>query len=843
MIKNNNQAVIKCMAKKNLKSNLRRSVTIIVAVLLSSFLLFSVFTVGLTYLKMQRLGNIRLNGGDFDAIMYGVTEVQKEFLETDREVEQFGILTVTGTVKETEADKTPGVGLVYADETLWNKMMAPARKFTEGVYPEKVDELMVTEAALKKCGFSDKKIGDEIQFVYESRNQQHEKTFRISGIWNGFGDPNDFYVSKAFCEQQGVDELYDSRCNISFHRKWMSEKEQQAFIEHMDLQKSQRFFYVYEFGNAIILFLGLAGVVLVTCLSAYLLIYNIMYLSIAGNIRYYGLLQTIGMTGKQIRRLLKQQMIWIWGIGSVLGIFFGCGISFFLIPVVIKSVGIQKGMAGEIHISFHPIIFLLTILLTGFTVWYAARKPMKIAESRSPIEALGYQQVSRVRRNHKTRRGKLIWRMAVEQLMRNKKKTLITMLSLAASLSVFVCLITMLHTQSAREYIYNYRGLDMVVSNDTIQNIVTKQDEQDLQQLQGIKQILNKDILDQIRNVKGVSEVFPITCAPAVIPWEPEVADMWMREFYETWMNIPYEDEMQEYKEHPENFGTSLIGITESDFHAINAELEEPVDETAFLNGETCILYRNGLYGLDNEKILGKTIHCTEYGNGKNNRSFKIAGLTDIKDYIALLGYPPTIIVSNHVVDEFTQEPIVFKAGIQYEEEFDERAEQEIQRILLNSPDATDFSWSSKIQLIQKVQKAQGHMMEVGIGIVVVLAIIGVMNYINTSVGNMQNHRKVISIMESVGMTEGQVKKMLVWEGVLYTVGVVLLTLTVGLGIIYSIYQSVNYMGAEFWFPTIPFLGAVVILMGICVVVPLLSYGGLKKSGSLVERIKAGENI
>lgn len=317
------------MAKKNLKSNLRRSVTMIVAVLLSSFLLFSVFTVGLTYLKMQRLGNIRLNGADFDAIMYGVTEVQKELLETDREVEQFGILTVAGTVKETEADKTPGVGLVYADEILWNKMMAPARNFTEGAYPEKVDELMVTEAALKKCGFSDKKIGDEIQFVYESRNQQHEKTFRISGIWNGFGNTNDFYVSKAFCEQQGVDELYDSRCNISFHRKWMSEKEQQVFIEHMNLEKSQRFFYVYEFGNAIILFLGLAGVVLVTCLSAYLLIYNIMYLSIAGNIRYYGLLQTIGMTGKQIRRLLKQQMIWIWGIGSVLGIFFGCGISFF----------------------------------------------------------------------------------------------------------------------------------------------------------------------------------------------------------------------------------------------------------------------------------------------------------------------------------------------------------------------------------------------------------------------------------------------------------------------------------------------------------------------------------
>lgn len=79
---------------------------------------------------MQRLENIHLNGADFDAIMYGVTEVQKELLETDKEVEQFGILTVVGAVKETEADKTLGVGLMYADEILWNEMMAPARSFT-----------------------------------------------------------------------------------------------------------------------------------------------------------------------------------------------------------------------------------------------------------------------------------------------------------------------------------------------------------------------------------------------------------------------------------------------------------------------------------------------------------------------------------------------------------------------------------------------------------------------------------------------------------------------------------------------------------------------------------------
>ena len=70
MLKNNNQPVIHRMAKTNLKSNFRRSITMTVAVMLSSFLLFSVFTVGLTYLKMNKLQNIRLNGADFDAILY-----------------------------------------------------------------------------------------------------------------------------------------------------------------------------------------------------------------------------------------------------------------------------------------------------------------------------------------------------------------------------------------------------------------------------------------------------------------------------------------------------------------------------------------------------------------------------------------------------------------------------------------------------------------------------------------------------------------------------------------------------------------------------------------------------
>lgn len=837
MLKNNNQAVVKRLAKNNLKSNRRRSLSMVLAIMLSSFLLFSVFTVGATYLKMQRQQNIRLNGAEFDAIMYGISEEQKEILEENPTVEHYGVVMVSGVVAETEADKTPGVGLLYADDTYWKKMMAPARKFVKGHYPVEENEVMVTEDALKKCGFSDKKIGDEITFVYEINEKREVETFRISGIWDGYGDTDNFYMSKAFCDKQKLDAVYYGRCHISFCKKWMSDEAQQAFIDSMKLKKSQRLFYVYEYGNATEIFLGLSGIALVTVLSAYLLIYNIMYLSVAGNIRYYGLLQTIGMTGRQIRQLMQKQLLWIGGIGMLAGILIGAGTSFFLIPVVVKTFVSAKEM-GAVQVTFHPIIVLLTVLLTGCTVWYAGRKPTKIAVGSSPVEALEYRVVSSVRKRHKTRKGSLIVRMALEQLTRNKKKTMVTMLSLAASLSVFLCLITLLHTQSAREYSYNYMGLDMVLKNDTINNMVLNRAAEGEEQIQGVHPILNEEFLNEIRQTDGVKEVLPTITVPTIVPWEKEVTDVWMREFYETWMNIPYEDDIEEYQQHPENFGSSLVGITEEDFRALNAEMEQPVDEEAFLSGKTCILYRHGLFGLDEKELRGKQISCEEYVHPENTRTFEIAGMTDVGDYVSLLGFPPTMIVIDDAVKAFTEKPIVFRVGIRYAEEYHKETEDAILSNIEESPNKTDFSWDSKIEQAENVKAAQGHMMEIGFGIVLILGIIGVMNYINTSVGNMQSRQKEISIMESVGMTERQVKKMLVWEGIFYTGGVLFLTLTVGIGITYAIYQTMNYMGAKFWFPALPFLGATLILFVVCIVVPVWTYQKIEKSGSLVERIR-----
>ena len=134
----------------------------------------------------------------------------------------------------------------------------------------------------------------------------------------------------------------------------------------------------------------------------------------------------------------------------------------------------------------------------------------------------------------------------------------------------------------------------------------------------------------------------------------------------------------------------------------------------------------------------------------------------------------------------------------------DRNTEAQIKRAMTTSPNRKAFSYDSKLEAMKQVEKAQNNMMGIGVGITVLLALIGIMNYINTVCGNIQNRQVELAVMESVGMTDRQTRKMLVREGLLYAGLSLLLTGTAGLGITYFIYQSMNYMGIPFMIPAVP---------------------------------------
>ena len=261
MLANNNQRVIRRMAIQSLKSNKRRSLIMFLAILLSAFMLFSVFTVGITYFKMQRVQNIRLNGAEFDAIMYGLTPEQQKTCEKNPDIVKTGVIGLCGSILETDADDTINEGFIYADDIYWNEMMALAREWVTGNYPRKFNEVMATEDALKECGMEGLEVGDTFSATYmDGKGQKHTEEFIISGMWDGYGTKSAFYVSKDFFEQSGY-ELSDVACAryfMDFKQFIITQKEQNAFISSMNLGKQQNIFFTGEFGYSIPLYLGMA---------------------------------------------------------------------------------------------------------------------------------------------------------------------------------------------------------------------------------------------------------------------------------------------------------------------------------------------------------------------------------------------------------------------------------------------------------------------------------------------------------------------------------------------------------------------------------------------------------
>ena len=260
-----------------------------------------------------------------------------------------------------------------------------------------------------------------------------------------------------------------------------------------------------------------------------------MYLSVAGNVRYYGLLQTVGMTGRQIRSLILRQMLFLGGAGTAGGILLGGIVSFLLLPSVIRSLGIRTGMAGEVEGSLNPWVLLLTA--------------------------------------------------ALDQIRKDKRKAAVIMVSLAAGMSVFLCVTTLLESQGARTIVTNHMDNDLTIINDTLKKEDAKEH----------KDLLTESFLDDLKSISGVAEVYPLSYGQITVPWEPDFAEMWMEETYAKWMNIPYEEEREEYKEYPENFGAVMIGISEAEFPYLQQTVETEIDREDFLEGKTCVIYRNDL--------------------------------------------------------------------------------------------------------------------------------------------------------------------------------------------------------------------------------------------------------
>ena len=123
-------------------------------------------------------------------------------------------------------------------------------------------------------------------------------------------------------------------------------------------------FYIYPLDYTAT-YVGVAAVLLLIIACGYFLIYNIFYISVVNDIRFMGEMKTIGMTGRQIRTMLRHQVRRLGVVGIAIGILAGTLMNLMTVRNSSKVWTLPlPGIARQCREFFWPCLPLLSSTVT-----------------------------------------------------------------------------------------------------------------------------------------------------------------------------------------------------------------------------------------------------------------------------------------------------------------------------------------------------------------------------------------------------------------------------------------------------------------------------------------------
>ena len=146
---------------------------------------------------------------------------------------------------------------------------------------------------------------------------------------------------------------------------------------------------------------------------------------------------------------------------------------------------------------------------------------------------------------------------------------------------------------------------------------------------------------------------------------------------------------------------------------------------------------------------------------------------------------------------------------------------------------------TSRQTMIEQYQAETRASAVMGNAISLVIALVGILNFINSMVTAIVSRKKEFAMIQSVGMTKRQLCRMLIYEGLYYaviTLGVSFLISSAAVGI--GVRAMIEGGYSTFHFTLLPLGICSPVLLLFAVLVPLLCFKNLEKQ-SIVERLRA----
>lgn len=883
-MKVSNRKCVRHLAWKSLLASRTRNLIAIVAIALTTMLFTSLFTIALSINEGFQQSNFRQVGGFSHGGFKYMTQAQFNELKDDPLISQWGERRYLGMPTETPFNKSH-VEVSFADANEAHWMFCDP---VEGSLPQEGTDQAATDTHVLELLGIKPEIGAEFTLTFDVDGHETTQTFTLCGWWeydeaivaNHVLIPEsrvNEVLAEVGVDPDNPDDGMTGRWNLDVMLKSGSrhiEQDLNQILENHGYQSENAGDNYIDTGvnwgytgarmSDLVdpmTVIAIVAVVLLIIFTGYLIIYNVFQISVAGDIRFYGLLKTIGTTPRQLRRIIRLQALSLSAVGIPIGLVLGWLIGGQLTPVIVARL---NGIMPMTSVS--PWIFAISAAFALLTVLISCRKPGRMAARVSPVEAVRYTEGGSEKTRAKGRKARKVspFTMAWANLGRSKGKTVVTVLSLSLAVVLLTVTVNFAGGFDMDKYVSNFTASDFIVANaGKFQTSTLFSDEQALPQ----------SAIDAINAQGGITDsgvVYGKTFGALEY-----VTEDWFRQNKESFYTA---EEMD-----------NLIRLTDRNEAGLLADSVQlsgmspfALDHLTVLEGDLSALYEPGsraiaaVYFEDEYGNIDRNSHWARLGDTVTLRYVEEseyydpdtgevwASLEDVPDganwverpvqyrdvdytVAALVAVPFALSYRYYGSDEFilNDQTFVQDSGtdsvMYYAFDTTDEANAAMESFLADYTENVnpELDYESKATYAGEFESMRSMFLLLGGALSFIVGLVGVLNFFNAILTGIIARQRELAVLQAVGMTGRQLRAMLIWEGLLYALGAAGLALILTLTLGPIAFQAVEGL---FWFFTYhlnltPFLFIIPLfaLLGVCI--PVLTGHAMAKL-TVVERLR-----
>lgn len=879
--------VLNELSVKDLKLNKKRSIVIIIGIILSTALICGVAGL-VTSFQKTFVETAKNSQGNYHTIFYDVPKDELKYIEENRGVKDYYLSEGIGysylpnvtVTTSTGAEEKPYVNIIAMDNKFLNNM---AIELKDGRLPENDDEIVVS-ARINQKFKTNYKVGDNITLnvgeLKEEQNKENNeteiinttpKTYKIVGIINRPTTTIEPYEAEWFTvitkmqtikKQANIAVLYTSPYDYKKNTEYINKMVEVKVGENVDkseltifngLDKFYKSYkYKIEINKDLLSYEGaslddetlktiyglgafIMGIVLV---SSVFVIRNGFAISITERLKQYGMLSSIGATKKQIKKSVYFEGFILGIIGIPLGILSGVFAIYILVNVVNYILKDYVSSGSLLTYSMSWVAIVVSVIVSIVTIWLSCRRSAKKASKITPIEAIRSSEDIKLKAK-KIKCPKIITKLfktggeiAYKNLKRSKKKYRTTVISIIVSVVIFIAISSFIQYgfKMSSSY-YTEKNYNYVVYAYTTASNKNKEEF-------AKEQAKNYKMLTDISNLPDIGE-FSIN--------KTNVFEINMDEKHESELTDYGKDVKARYEESEED-GEKIDTIN---VISLSKDVYKRYLKKIGGNYET---YKEGAILIDNNITYdekGKRIQGSMYIWKKGDT---VTGKINDKEYnikiVAKTEERPNGVENLYnthayfiVSEEFINKTGYISASLYTQSNDTEKLDKEIEQYKkennLTNSNLNTFNMEESI----KAENAIVLVISIFLyGFIGVITLIGITNIFNTITTNMNLRKKEFAMLKSIGMTKKEFNRMIRLESIFYGVKSLIIGIPIGIALSYGMYKVFkNSMEMEYVLPYKAIAVAVIFVAVIIGIIMKYSMSKINKQ-NIIETIR-NDNI